>query len=144
MPTTHFVCAAYSTYPGELDPTPTQVSAEPYECPDAKDSCGWAIEQYDDDTVYTEAVARLAYEDIGFWDWMWDGDRGCVVNFECEDYGEGMSGREIKDAIDHMKENDAVGECGRAELSNSCEVLIHFCMDANGDCYFTPNYGQEV
>lgn len=77
---------------------PTQESAAAYRCDDARDSCDWAAEQFDDETQYTEAVARLAFEDISGWDWFWDGDRGCVVNYECEDYGEGMSSAEIKDA----------------------------------------------
>lgn len=142
-PTTHFVCAGYTEYPGEVQPTPTQVHGEEWRCDDARDSCQWALEQYDDDTVYTEAVARLAYEDTGFFDWLFNGDVGCVVNYECEEYGDGMSGRQIKEAVDTLKNTEVEGECGKAELSNTCSITIHFCMDDNGDCYYTPNYGQE-
>lgn len=42
-----------------------------------------------------------------------------------------------------MKESTGSENCGRAELSNSCEVFAHFCYDANEDCYYTPNYGEE-
>lgn len=49
----------------------------------------------------------------------------------------------LKNRIQGMKDTTDSEHCGIAKLSNTCEVTVHFCMEANGDCYFSPNYGQE-
>ncbi|OQE15874.1 hypothetical protein PENSTE_c026G09735 [Penicillium steckii] len=54
-------------------------------------------------------------------------NNGCKVEYKCDDYGEGMSGAQIKQAVENMFESDDVEECGTTYLSNSCEIKMNGC-----------------
>ncbi|KAI1045994.1 hypothetical protein LB505_013877 [Fusarium chuoi] len=61
------------------------------------------------------------------------GQAGCTAQFRCDDYGLGMKGKDIKDAVQYMKDNDGVSKCGTAYLSNSCQIMLNYCTNCHHD-----------
>lgn len=59
-------------------------------------ACEAALNQFEDDTLYTDYVSR--YERMGsILKVLTFGKAGCTVQFSCDDYGIGMKGKDIKD-----------------------------------------------
>ena len=59
-------------------------------------ACEAALNQFEDDTLYTDYVSR--YEHMGsILKALTFGKAGCTVQFSCDDYGIGMKGKDIKD-----------------------------------------------
>lgn len=67
-------------------------------CPNMDDACDRAYAQYEDNTIYTDYTAYTAKVKTGILVAATFGTAGCTAMFECDDYGIGMSGADIKDA----------------------------------------------
>ncbi|KAJ6002069.1 hypothetical protein N7522_007296 [Penicillium canescens] len=109
---------------------PTQTDANnkgSSQCKSVDDACQRAYEQFEDDTVYSDFASYTAKIQSGMVMVATFGQAGCVAQYKCDDYGFGMTGRQIKDAVEYMKDNDGVEKCGTTYLSNSCHVTLNYC-----------------
>ncbi|KAF7556396.1 hypothetical protein G7Z17_g1453 [Cylindrodendrum hubeiense] len=82
-------------------PVPTETSANnkgSSQCGSIDDACVRAYEQFEDDTIYTEFTSRYSRIKSGFIIVATFGQAGCVAEFDCDDFGIGMSGKLIKEA----------------------------------------------
>ncbi|KAF5986643.1 hypothetical protein FCOIX_1457 [Fusarium coicis] len=129
-------------------PLPTQTDANnkgSSQCGSIDDACDRALNDgFDDETTYTDYVSRYARVKSGMIMLASFGQAGCTVQFKCDDYGLGMKGKDIKDAVRHMKDNDGVSKCGTAYLSNTSSVFIP-CVTMRSD-YDISNlrYGAQT
>ncbi|KAF5623946.1 uncharacterized protein FTJAE_10493 [Fusarium tjaetaba] len=114
-------------------PLPTQTDANnkgSSQCGSIDDACDRALNDgFDDETTYTDYVSRYARIKSGMIMLASFGQAGCTAQFKCDDYGLGMKGKDIKDAVQHMKDNDGVGKCGTAYLSNTCHITLNYCTN---------------
>ncbi|KAG4293091.1 hypothetical protein FPRO06_12579 [Fusarium proliferatum] len=115
-------------------PLPTQVDANnkgSSQCGSIDDACDRALNDgFDDETTYKDYVSRYARIKSGMIMLASFGQAGCTVQFKCDDYGLGMKGKDIKDAVQHMKDNDGVSKCGTAYLSNTCQITLNYCTNS--------------
>ncbi|KAF5586738.1 uncharacterized protein FSUBG_12029 [Fusarium subglutinans] len=99
-------------------PLPTQTDANnkgSSQCGSIDDACDRALNDgFDDETTYTDYVSRYARIKSGMIMLATFGQAGCTAQFKCDDYGLGMKGKDIKDAVQYMKDNDGVSKCGTA------------------------------
>lgn len=82
-------------------PAPTQTDANNQgssQCHSIDDACDRAYAQFEDDRVYTQWASYYSRIQSGIIMVATFGQAGCTAQFQCDDYGIGMSGREIKDA----------------------------------------------
>ncbi|KAF5618385.1 hypothetical protein F52700_12334 [Fusarium sp. NRRL 52700] len=92
-------------------------------------ACEAALNQFEDDTLYTDYVSR--YERMGsILKAFTFGKAGCTVQFSCEDYGIGMKGKDIKDL---RRQQEGLTRCGNIDLSNSCKIHIDYCTNCHHD-----------
>jgi hypothetical protein len=80
---------------------PTQTDANnkgSSQCKSVDDACQRAYEQFEDDTVYSDFASYTAKIQSGMVMVATFGQAGCVAQYKCDDYGFGMTGRQIKDA----------------------------------------------
>ncbi|KAF4958320.1 hypothetical protein FGADI_2486 [Fusarium gaditjirri] len=95
-------------------PLPTQTDANnkgSSQCGSIDDACDRALNDgFDDETVYKDYVSRYARIQSGMIMVASFGQAGCTAQFKCNDYGLGMKGKDIKDAVQHMKDNDGHDE----------------------------------
>ncbi|KAF5605687.1 hypothetical protein FPCIR_379 [Fusarium pseudocircinatum] len=114
-------------------PLPTQTDANnkgSSQCGSIDDACDRALNDgFDDETTYTDYVSRYARIKSGMIMVASFGQAGCTAQFKCDDYGLGMKGKDIKDAVQHMKGNDGVSKCGTAYLSNTCQITLNYCTN---------------
>ncbi|KAF5550911.1 hypothetical protein FNAPI_7585 [Fusarium napiforme] len=93
-------------------PLPTQTDANnkgSSQCGSIDDACDRALNDgFDDETTYTDYVSRYARIQSGMIMLASFGQAGCTAQFKCDDYGLGMKGKDIKDAVQHMKDNDGM------------------------------------
>ncbi|KAF5671322.1 hypothetical protein FDENT_10962 [Fusarium denticulatum] len=93
-------------------PLPTQTDANnkgSSQCGSIDDACDRALNDgFDDETTYTDYVSRYARIKSGMIMLASFGQAGCTAQFKCDDYGLGMKGKDIKDAVQHMKDNDGI------------------------------------
>ncbi|KAJ5775420.1 uncharacterized protein N7511_000431 [Penicillium nucicola] len=109
-------------------PTQTDVNNKgSSQCSSVDDACQRAYEQFEDDTVYSDFASYTAKIQSGMVMVASFGQAGCVAQYKCDDYGFGMTGRQIKDAVEYMKDNDGIKKCGTTYLSNSCHVTLNYC-----------------
>ncbi|EWG49271.1 hypothetical protein FVEG_16455 [Fusarium verticillioides 7600] len=118
-------------------PLPTQTDANnkgSSQCGSIDDACDRALNDgFDDETTYTDYVSRYARIKSGMIMLASFGQAGCTAQFKCDDYGLGMKGKDIKDAVQHMKYNDGVSKCGTAYLSNTCQITLNYCTNCHHD-----------
>ncbi|KAF4963500.1 hypothetical protein FSARC_8509, partial [Fusarium sarcochroum] len=93
------------------------------------DACNRAINSFDDDTVYTGYTTRYSRSTKGLLMAASFGQAACIAKFECDDYGIGMKGSDIKAAREKAKEDDGIWICGHIRLSNSCSVVMDYCTN---------------
>lgn len=67
-------------------------------CRSTGDACDRAYHQFDEDRLYTSYAAYVAGVDTMIVQGLTFGKGRCIAQFECEDYGAGMTGKQIKDA----------------------------------------------
>lgn len=84
-----------------VPPAPTEVSgnndgAGP--CRSVGDACDRAYLQFEDDRVYTQYAAYAADVHAFLLQGLTFGKGRCIAQFECQHYGAGMTGKQIKDA----------------------------------------------
>lgn len=82
-------------------PVPTQTAGNndgAGSCTNMDDACDRAYSKYEDDVVYTDYTAYTASVQSGILMVATFGTAGCTAMFECDDYGIGMTGAEIKNA----------------------------------------------
>ncbi|KAJ4100702.1 hypothetical protein NW760_010141 [Fusarium oxysporum] len=92
-------------------------------------ACEAALNQFEDDTLYTDYVSR--YERMGsILKVLTFGKAGCTVQFSCDDYGIGMKGKDIKDL---RRQQEGLTRCGNIDLSNSCKIHIDYCTECHHD-----------
>ncbi|KAJ5681731.1 uncharacterized protein N7477_001671 [Penicillium maclennaniae] len=113
-------------------PSPTQTSGNDKgsgECHSIDDACTRAYVQYEDDTIYSSYTSYTANIESGIIVDATFGEAGCAAMFTCDndDYGFGMTGRQIKAAVEYMFENDSVKKCGSTYLSNFCHITLNYC-----------------
>ncbi|QGI69937.1 hypothetical protein CEK27_002266 [Fusarium fujikuroi] len=93
-------------------PLPTQTDANnkgSSQCGSIDDACDRALNDgFDDETTYTDYVSRYARIKSGMIMLASFGQAGCTAQFKCDEYGLGMKGKDIKDAVQHMKDNDGM------------------------------------
>ncbi|KAF4453918.1 hypothetical protein F53441_3443 [Fusarium austroafricanum] len=97
------------------------------------DACDRAINEFNDDTIYTGYTTRYSRSSKGLLMVMSMGQAACIAKFSCDDYGIGMSGKLIKEARENAKKNDNIWMCGHIELSNSCKVVMDYCTNCNNE-----------
>ncbi|PNP80420.1 hypothetical protein FNYG_06019 [Fusarium nygamai] len=97
------------------------------------DACDRAINEFQDDTIYTGYTTRYSRSKKGLLMVMSMGQAACIAKFSCDDYGIGMSGKLIKEARENAKKNDNIWMCGHIELSNSCKVVMDYCTNCNNE-----------
>ncbi|ENH65917.1 hypothetical protein FOC1_g10002714 [Fusarium oxysporum f. sp. cubense race 1] len=118
-------------------PLPTQTDANnkgSSQCGSIDDACDRALNDgFDDETVYKDYVSRYARIQSGMVMVATFGQAGCTAQFKCDDYGLGMKGKDIKDAVQYMKDNDGVSKCGTAYLSNTCQITLNYCTNCHHD-----------
>ncbi|KAJ3534884.1 hypothetical protein NM208_g7365 [Fusarium decemcellulare] len=117
-------------------PLPTQTDANnkgSSQCGSIDDACSRALDGFEDDTIYKDYVSRYARIKSGIIVVASFGQAGCTAQFKCDDYGLGMSGKHIKEAVDYMKENNDVSKCGTAYLSNTCQITLNYCTNCHHD-----------
>ncbi|KAJ5837080.1 hypothetical protein N7447_003106 [Penicillium robsamsonii] len=104
------------------------------QCRSVDDACDRAYMQYVDDTVYTSYTSYTADIKSGMVIVAALGQAGCAAMYTCDndDYGFGMTGRQIKAAVEYLKVNDKVNKCGTAYMSNSCHVTLNYCTSCKG------------
>ncbi|KAF4335490.1 hypothetical protein FBEOM_10667 [Fusarium beomiforme] len=94
-----------------------------------REACDRAINQFEDDTVYTGYASRFSRSKKGILVAASVGQAACIAKFQCDDYGIGMRGSAIKEARESEKENDGVDICGHIRLSNSCTIIMDYCTN---------------
>lgn len=62
------------------------------------EACDRAVGQFEDDVTYKEKTSRYSRSKKGILIAASLGQAACYVDFECEDYGGGMTGEQIKEA----------------------------------------------
>lgn len=117
-----------------------------------REACDRAISKFEDDTIYDKFTSRYSRLKKGILMTASVWQAACYVNFACDDYGIGMSGKLIKEAYvplatfhsttrnksleltsggvsrrEYAKANDGIGACGHIKLSNSCELKFDYC-----------------
>ncbi|KAJ6133085.1 hypothetical protein N7471_008300 [Penicillium samsonianum] len=99
------------------------------QCHSVDDACDRAYAQYEDDTIYSSYTSYTAKINSGIIIAATFGQAGCTAMYSCDndDYGFGMTGRQIKASVEYMKANDGVGKCGTTYLSNSCHITLNYC-----------------
>ncbi|KAF5982770.1 hypothetical protein FBULB1_4090 [Fusarium bulbicola] len=116
-------------------PLPTQTDANnkgSSQCGSIDDACDRALNDgFDDETTYTDYVSRYARIKSGMIMVATFGQAGCTAQFKCDDYGLGMKGKDIKDAVQYMKDDDGVSKCGTAYLSNTCQITLNYCTNCS-------------
>ncbi|KAJ3520911.1 hypothetical protein NM208_g13522 [Fusarium decemcellulare] len=94
-------------------------------------ACQETIDKFEDDTIYGGYTSR--YSRMGsILKALTFGKAGCTVQFECEDYGIGMSGKLIKEARAKAKD-EGMERCGNIFLSNSCKIHVDYCTNCHND-----------
>ncbi|KAJ5585382.1 uncharacterized protein N7459_005182 [Penicillium hispanicum] len=100
-------------------------------CKSLQGACKRAYKHFKDDYIYKDYtyISVSAGDDspVNVLFWWAAATNGCKAEFKCDDYGEGMSGKQIKQSVENMFENDKVDECGTTYLSNSCQVKLNGC-----------------
>jgi hypothetical protein len=84
-----------------VPPAPTEVSWNNEGsgiCRSIGSACGRAYLQFEDDRLYTQYAAYAAEVHAFLLQGITFGTAHCIAMFKCEDYGLGMTGRQIKDA----------------------------------------------
>ncbi|KAL5356474.1 meiotically up-regulated gene family-domain-containing protein [Aspergillus floccosus] len=117
-----------------IPPAPTEISGNNKGsgiCQSTGDACDRAYHQFDDDRLYTSYAAYAAEVDTMVLQGLTFGKGRCIAQFECEDYGAGMTGKQIKDAVEHLKEAHDAGKCGNTYLSNTCHITLNYCTDCD-------------
>ncbi|KAF4472913.1 hypothetical protein FALBO_192, partial [Fusarium albosuccineum] len=94
------------------------------------DACDRAINEFDDNTIYKDYATRYSRSTKGILMVASMGQAACIAKFECDDYGIGMSGKDIKQARENAKANDNIWMCGHISLSNSCRVVMDYCTNS--------------
>ncbi|EKJ79606.1 hypothetical protein FPSE_00291 [Fusarium pseudograminearum CS3096] len=94
-----------------------------------REACDRAIDQFEDGVVYTGYASRYSRSDKGILMPASFGKAACVAKFECDHYGIGMAGSDIKAARESANTNDGIGICGHVYLSNSCKVVMDYCTN---------------
>ncbi|KAH7151097.1 meiotically up-regulated gene family-domain-containing protein [Fusarium sp. MPI-SDFR-AT-0072] len=94
-----------------------------------REACDRAINKFDDDTIYSDYVSRYSRSTKGILVAASVGQAACIAKFQCDDYGIGMKGSDIKEARESAKENDGVDICGHVRLSNSSTIIMDYCTD---------------
>ncbi|KAJ5606038.1 hypothetical protein N7510_008819 [Penicillium lagena] len=117
-------------------PSPSQTSGNDKgsgECHSIDDACTRAYEQYVDDTVYSSYTSYTANIESGIIVDATFGTAGCAAMYSCDnnDYGFGMTGRQIKAAVEYMMANDSASKCGTTYLSNSCQITLNYCTSCS-------------
>ncbi|KAM5341443.1 hypothetical protein ACJ41O_014474 [Fusarium nematophilum] len=116
-------------------PEPTQTDANnkgSSQCHSIDDACDRAIAKFNDDVIYTEFASYYTRIKKGIIVAASFGQAGCVVEYNCEDWGQGgMNGKQIKDAYQYLKDNNDVSKCGTNYLSNTCRVTANYCTNCN-------------
>ncbi|KAJ4265326.1 hypothetical protein NW762_004611 [Fusarium torreyae] len=97
------------------------------------EACDRAINEFDDDTIYTDYATRYSRSNKGILMAASFGQAACIAKFSCDDYGIGMSGKLIKEAREHAKANDNIWMCGHIQLSNSCRVVMDYCTNCKNE-----------
>ncbi|KAJ5584034.1 uncharacterized protein N7459_003834 [Penicillium hispanicum] len=135
-----YVMDTYSTV-GAGEPStlqsasPSQTSGNNHgssDCSFNGDSCDKALEKYDNSTIYHKYTSYVASMSYSVWDdFSWGGHLGCAAMFECnnDDYGFGMTGRQLKEAWAYLSRHDNAGNCGTAYLSNGCHLTRNACYN---------------
>ncbi|KAM0227734.1 hypothetical protein ACHAPO_011302 [Fusarium lateritium] len=95
------------------------------------DACDRAINEFDNDTVYTGYTTRYSRLSKGLLMAASFGQAACIAKFECDDYGIGMKGSDIIAAREKAKKDDGIWICGHIRLSNSCSVVMGYCTDCD-------------
>ena len=62
------------------------------------EACDRAVGQFEDDVTYKEFTSRYSRSKKGILIAASLGQAACYVDFECEEYGGGMTGKQIKEA----------------------------------------------
>ncbi|KAK7409426.1 hypothetical protein QQX98_008387 [Neonectria punicea] len=102
------------------------------QCHSIDDACDRAIAKFDDDFIYTEFASYYTRIKKGIIIVATFGQAGCVVEYDCDDWAQGgMTGKQIKDAYQYMKDNNGVNKCGTNYLSNTCHVTSNYCTNCN-------------
>ena len=162
----HVYSGVKATYTEGAGSASTVVPAAPTEvsgnnkgsgvCHSTGDACNRAWVQFEDDRVYTDYAAYGADVYAFLLQGLTFGKGRCIAQFECEDYGLGMSGRQIKDAyvlplpfpslvffisinsnhalcfrVENLKEEHDVDKCGTTYLSNTCHITLNYCTDCD-------------
>ncbi|KAF5670121.1 hypothetical protein FCIRC_9029 [Fusarium circinatum] len=113
-------------------PLPTQTDANnkgSSQCGSIDDACDRALNDgFDDETTYTDYVSRYARIKSGMIMVATFGQAGCTAQFKCDDYGLGMKGKDIKDAVQYMKDND-----GDYLSDNSFNSILRVTMRSDYD-----------
>ncbi|KAI1024966.1 hypothetical protein LB504_009635 [Fusarium proliferatum] len=94
-----------------------------------REACDRAINKYEDNTVYSDYASRYSRSTKGILVAASVGQAACIAKFQCDNYGIGMKGSDIKEARGSAKENDGVDICGHIHLSNSCTIIIDYCTN---------------
>ncbi|KAF5646030.1 hypothetical protein F52700_1979 [Fusarium sp. NRRL 52700] len=63
-----------------------------------RETCDRAINKFDDNTVYSEYASRYSCSTKGILVAASVGQAACIAKFQCDDYGIGMKGSDIKEA----------------------------------------------
>ncbi|KAL2204871.1 SGNH hydrolase [Sarocladium strictum] len=93
------------------------------------EACDRAIGMFEDDHIYKQFTSRYSRSEKGILAAASLGQAACYANFECEKYGNGMSGKLIKEAREYAKSNNDIWMCGHIKLSNSCEIKMNYCTE---------------
>ncbi|KAF5531074.1 hypothetical protein FMEXI_13173 [Fusarium mexicanum] len=94
-----------------------------------REACDRAIDKFEADTVYSDYASRYSRLTKGILVAASFGQAACVAKFQCDDYGIGMKGSDIKEARESAKENGGVDICGHIRLSNSCTIIMDYCTN---------------
>jgi hypothetical protein len=63
-----------------------------------REACDRAINKFEDDTIYSEYASRYSRSTKGILVAASFGQAACMAKFQCDDYGIGMKGSDIKEA----------------------------------------------
>ncbi|KAF5987632.1 hypothetical protein FCOIX_896 [Fusarium coicis] len=63
-----------------------------------REACDRAINKFEDDTIYSEYASRYSRSTKGILVAASFGQAACIAKFQCDDYGIGMKGSDIKEA----------------------------------------------
>ncbi|KAH8659000.1 hypothetical protein BGZ61DRAFT_540341 [Ilyonectria robusta] len=115
-------------------PVPTQTDSNnkgSSQCHSIDDACDRAFEQFEDAKVYTQFTSYYSRIKSGIIVAATFGQAGCTAQWDCDDFGIGMTGLDIKNAVQYMKDNDGVTKCGTTYLSNTCHVTLNYCTNCH-------------